>query len=233
MEDLSNEKILIFSDTHLTCKFNEAHFQALKEIILEADKVIINGDFWEYIACDFESFVNSEWAEKLFPLLKEKNTVFLHGNHDQEKDTFWDGIKKFADERDKDYKFKSSDKIFKIEHGDLIATEFNQYHRTLSNIVHKFLPTFYLFLINYEYKKNFLGKILKKMMDWRRRKELQYINIFSKKNLRKKVIRIFGHIHLKKHNLKDNFIILGEFRQGVRNYIFIENGEIKFFSNKY
>jgi predicted phosphodiesterase len=60
MNDFSNKKVLIFSDTHLTCKFDKLRFLALKKIIEEADIVIINGDFWEYISCPFEKFINSE-----------------------------------------------------------------------------------------------------------------------------------------------------------------------------
>ena len=233
IEDLTNKKVLIFSDTHLTCKFNQKHFEALKGQILKADKVILNGDFWEYIGCHFDKFVKSEWAEKLFPLLKERDTFYIHGNHDRERFMSWENISKIAVDREKDYKFKSGDKIFKVEHGDLISWEFDDYHRHISEFFHRFLPTFYLWLMEFEYKKNFLARLWHKVMVEKRRRDFEKIEKFAKKNQRENYIRIFGHVHRRKHNLKYNFLILGEFKSGKINCIFVENGEIEFVSGEY
>jgi predicted MPP superfamily phosphohydrolase len=75
---------LIFSDTHLTKGFNRKKYEFLREIIEPVDRVIINGDFWDGYLTSFDKFVNSEW-QKLFPLLKEKQTIYLYGNHDKTK----------------------------------------------------------------------------------------------------------------------------------------------------
>ena len=63
-------KILVFSDTHLSSTFEEKKFNLLKEIISRADRVIINGDFWEGYLISFKEFLDSRWKE-LFPLLKK------------------------------------------------------------------------------------------------------------------------------------------------------------------
>jgi len=233
MLDLTNEKVLLFSDTHLTCKFDKKQFQALKEIIEQADRVIVNGDFWEYIACDFEKFIKSEWAEKLFPLLKKKKTIFLHGNHDAKRFMSWNGINKFADKREKDIEFKSADKKFFIEHGDLVALEFDVDHKTISEFVQIHLPTLYLWLTDLEYGKGFLSKIFKKIMIKRRKIDLEQMKKFSLRNKETGHLRIFGHVHMKKHNFDDGFAVIGEFKNGVKNCIFIENGKVEFFSGKY
>ncbi len=42
-------RILVISDTHLTHKFDQRKFEYLLSIISQADKVIINGDFWDSV----------------------------------------------------------------------------------------------------------------------------------------------------------------------------------------
>jgi len=75
-------KILLFSDSHLHPPiFKKAYFDRLVNLIEQADQVIINGDFWEGYFYSFDQFVNSKWNQ-LFPLLKQKHTIYLPGNHD-------------------------------------------------------------------------------------------------------------------------------------------------------
>lgn len=74
-------KTLVISDTHLTHKFNNRKYHLLKTAINDVDHVIINGDFWDGLIETFDTFVNSKWRS-LFPLLLQKNTVYIHGNHD-------------------------------------------------------------------------------------------------------------------------------------------------------
>lgn len=112
-------KLLVFSDTHLTTSFDLAKFNALKEHISLADQVIINGDYWDGYVVDFERFVSSPW-QQLFPILKEKQAIYIHGNHDRPE---------FADERvnlfSVDQKFEHRLKIGEIEyvftHGHLLS----------------------------------------------------------------------------------------------------------------
>ena len=78
-------KYLVFSDTHLTPKFDHRKFSVLKEAIDQADRAVICGDFWEGFGNSFDDFVSSKWSETLFPLLKKKKTVYLYGNHDKKE----------------------------------------------------------------------------------------------------------------------------------------------------
>lgn len=76
-------KTLVFSDTHLSSKFDLRKYNFLCRIINSADRVIINGDFWDGWITSFDQFVNSKWR-LIFPLLLSKNTLYIHGNHDTE-----------------------------------------------------------------------------------------------------------------------------------------------------
>lgn len=110
-------KILIFSDTHLTNQFETHKYEFLQKIIGEHDRVIINGDFWDSWLTDFDSFIKSKW-NKIFPLLLEKNTIYIHGDHDPSQ---------MCDERTNlfsitsldSYLYKSKDRqnIVYMEHG--------------------------------------------------------------------------------------------------------------------
>ena len=70
MEKLKG-KILIFSDTHLTKRFEEKKYNLLVRLVSSSDRVIINGDFWDSWFVSFKDFLGSKW-NKLFPLLRER-----------------------------------------------------------------------------------------------------------------------------------------------------------------
>lgn len=75
------DKSLVISDTHLRRGFDRKKCEILRKLINECDKLIIVGDFYEEYATTFYDFVHSKWAE-LFPLMLEKETVCVLGNHD-------------------------------------------------------------------------------------------------------------------------------------------------------
>jgi predicted phosphodiesterase len=72
---------LVFSDSHITAKFDPAKYSYLQKIIAPADLVIINGDFWDGYITDFTALLNSQWST-LFKLLQSKETYYVCGNHD-------------------------------------------------------------------------------------------------------------------------------------------------------
>ncbi len=81
-------KTIIFSDAHLTNRFDEPTYRFLENMILSADKIIINGDFWDGEVVSFNQFINSKW-QKLFPLLLERKAVYIYGNHDRQRISFF------------------------------------------------------------------------------------------------------------------------------------------------
>jgi UDP-2,3-diacylglucosamine pyrophosphatase LpxH len=112
-------RVLIFSDTHLSHKFESRKFTYLSKIISRSDRVIINGDFWDGERTSFEKFINSEW-KKLFPLLLERKTVYLHGNHDPAK--LCDSrIRQFCTANNDEYEFNADNRSYLVQHGDRIV----------------------------------------------------------------------------------------------------------------
>jgi predicted phosphodiesterase len=115
--------IIIFSDTHLSAKFDPRLFAYLEKIIAPADRVIINGDFWDAYMGSFDRFVKSEW-QRLFVLLKSKKTVYLYGNHDKAE---WndDRVDLFSHSQSDFHEFVHGDHKFHIQHGHRISSGLN------------------------------------------------------------------------------------------------------------
>src|SRR3982750_365904 len=78
---MATMKTLIFSDSHLYGRFEETKFKFMWYLINSVDHVIINGDFWDGYIIDFNEFLATPWNE-LFPLLKERRSIYIYGNHD-------------------------------------------------------------------------------------------------------------------------------------------------------
>lgn len=112
-------KYLIFSDTHLTAQFEPDKCRLLLDAIRDADRVIINGDFWEGYLCTFDELVGSEWSKKLFPHLKAKKAIYLFGNHDPQKLSD-ERVALFCEKTASQYGFESGDYTFMVEHGDRV-----------------------------------------------------------------------------------------------------------------
>jgi predicted phosphodiesterase len=91
----------------------------LLEAIRDADRVIINGDFWEGYLCSFDELVASQWSKKLFPALLAKKAIYLFGNHDLKKLSD-ERVNLFCEKTASQYEFKSGDFTFIVEHGDRV-----------------------------------------------------------------------------------------------------------------
>jgi len=76
--------LVAFSDVHLTSRFDQRKFNYLFNLIKGSDRVVIVGDWWDGHRCSFGQFIRSPWRA-LFPLLKSRDTIYIHGNHDLEE----------------------------------------------------------------------------------------------------------------------------------------------------
>lgn len=125
-------KTIIISDLHLTHLFDQKKFNLLTKLIGSADKLIINGDFWDAFITPFDKFISSSWSA-LFPLMLEKKTIYLYGNHD---------LKPYCDQRVSLFsvsqcmsiELKVGSSTYLIEHGhNLIRRKFckNQIHANM------------------------------------------------------------------------------------------------------
>ena len=146
-------KTIIFSDTHLTARLEPDKFAYLVKILRDADKVIINGDFWDCYDTDFDTFMQSDW-KKLFPLLKQKKAIYLFGNHDPEL-LMDDRIKQFCSKAQDIYKFKQNKYEFVVRHGHRIVPSYvNDYPwlvNPVTNLIRNMIQSIGTKLFGYKY----------------------------------------------------------------------------------
>lgn len=210
-------KTLIFSDSHLN-GFQEKKYRFIEGIIRGADNVIINGDFWEGYAHPFDSFLNSPW-KGLFPLLKQKKTVYVYGNHD--KSSLSDKrAALFSVEQVTRYTVKGRNYTYVIEHGNRLCPFWDERRSKLTQF------------IKWEEK---VGDTVQKIVVQRMGKKamqaiLQPCNNRIKKKLKKELkkdeIYVCGHTHLAETDLQNQFINSGMIKYGLGQYLIFENGEI-------
>lgn len=217
-------KTIIFSDTHLTDRFDHKTYDYLVRILTPADKVIINGDFWDADITTFDLFINSRWKE-LFKLLKEKKSLYLYGNHDAEK--FSDErVNLFSAEQKKQHLMKVGKHTLRIEHGDLIIP-------LGPDIAY---PTN---MINYWYNR--IYGWIEHLGSWifGRYFFIPY-SFFSRKakkwtvaNLSSDEILVMGHLHRAEHVPKKYYINHGIIRHGIGQYILIEDDKLELVNERY
>ncbi|OGK15363.1 hypothetical protein A2774_03470 [Candidatus Roizmanbacteria bacterium RIFCSPHIGHO2_01_FULL_39_12c] len=203
-------KILVFSDTHLTDKFEENKFNLLKKIISASDRVIINGDFWDGQLTTFDKFISSGW-NKLFPLLRSKKTIYLYGNHD---------LKSFSDSRTSlfsviqtdIYSLKLNEKTLVFQHGNkllpLIDEKLPRWLTKYTTLVAGFL------LVNLPPLRYLLKTAGQKMKDK------------VKKIYKNGEIVVCGHSHWVDFDLNNQYINTGYIENGVAKYLLIRNNRL-------
>lgn len=222
-------RIIVFSDTHLHKRLDKSKFNFLKKIILKADKVIIAGDFWESTIMSFDEFISSPWKD-LFPLLKNKNTVYVYGNHDK-KTSSDKRVSLFSILQTEQYTFVENGKTFIVEHGDKLSSKIAQL-KIVQPIRSLFYTKFFIFLIHTK-TENLLtilfGKQVLQIL-------FKFYNNKIKKTISKKYknsILICGHTHAAEIDLKHNFVNTGIIRHGFGQYVEINNGKISLKQEKY
>ena len=215
-------KYLIFSDSHLSDAYDEKKFKFLKKIINSCDKVVINGDFWEGYDFSIDAFIKSKW-NKLFKLLKSKNTIYLYGNHDK-KVYSNNKIREFSIKQLQKYTLKSGGKTFCLEHGDRIVPLWDKYFKRMPRFINKFLyyveKTAFLVL-----GTDGVGILYKKFNE-------DMKNRISKK-LNKNEFLVCGHSHFMELDEKNHFINSGFIKHGFGQYITIDDGKVELYNEKY
>ncbi len=209
-------KILVISDVHLTEKFDERKYNFLKKIISSADRVILNGDFWDGHATTFEQFIHSEW-KALFPSLKAKKSVYLYGNHDRK--TYSDKrVGLFSNRQSSQYYFVSGNKKFIIEHGNRICPFWDEGHEKLPRLIEPFVLI--LAIIAVKTLGKYFFKIVSSPFNRRIKKVVESV---AKKN----EVYVFGHTHLAEIDLKNHFANSGFIQDGLAQYMIIEDEKIQ------
>jgi len=216
-------KTLIFSDTHLTDKFDKELFDYIAKLVKNADQVVINGDFWDAYITDFDNFCTSEW-QKLFPLLKKKKTVYIFGNHDEQK-YMDERMNLFSNVQKHVHKIKLKDKYIKIQHGHLISpAEDVHYLFSNANLIRPFYRMFVFFQKRYSRFHSLVNLV------YQERKDTHQLNDFIShvKGLNdKKAVHIFGHCHIKYEDKKLRVYSCSFLSEAEFSYITIKDGKIK------
>jgi len=211
-------KIVIFSDTHLTDKFDEKKFNFIKEIINEGDQVIIDGDFWDGRIINFNEFISSPWQE-LFPLLKNKNTVYVYGNHDK-KSRSDQKTSLFSRLQTESYTLQSGEKTFIIEHGNRLNLAFDR-------LVDRLNPPKLIEYV-FDFWENTMLKLFgKDFFRWFYRRFNNEIKSKIGKEVDDDTYYVFGHTHCAEIDLENHFIDGGFIRHGLGQYLLIEDGNIQ------
>jgi len=210
--------ILIFSDTHLHPRFEEKKFIFLKDIIARADRVIINGDFWDGYLGSFDRFIHSEW-KRLFPLLKRKHTIYIYGNHDSER--FADTrVSLFSDMACSMYRLVYNNKRYVIEHGNRMLPMIDEILRF--DRPHPFLVG------SYHTLGRLLVRTLKhRFIDFYYRPDNKKIKDRIQKEYLHQEIVICGHTHAAEMSIEERFINSGLVGHGLGQYILLDHNTIR------
>ncbi len=215
-------KYLVFSDSHLTDRFEPNKCKALLKAIDAADRVIINGDFWDGYLVSFNTFVTSQWSTKLFPLLKKKQAVYIFGNHDTQKMAD-NRTRLFSNIQTNQYKLTSGGKTFIFEHGHRIAPMADETLNVKQGVVIKIAQRVEkyavaiigprVFFILYAY----LIKQYKK----------------SASQLNSDEVLVVGHTNTPEIDLDHKYINTGYCNIGLCHYVLIDNGTLSAAVKKY
>jgi len=225
-------KIIVFSDVHLSHRFNQRKFDYLEKLIKSADKVIINGDFWDYFRCNFRTFVKSQW-KKLFNLLKEKETIYILGNHDKRqwlnKDVFL-----FSQTHLESYELKVGKFTYVFKHGHQYAPRLSESFPNLP--LRKLNQKFHLLTIQSYIENNGYRLIGKRIYALFPKKGL--INNAKMKRavvekFKDNEILVAGHSHYAQYLPKERFINVGCISNHYASHLVIEGGKVELVEDEY
>lgn len=208
--------ILVFSDTHLSLPFEEKKFNFLKSIIKNADRVIINGDFWEGYFISFKHFMDSPWKH-LFPLLKQKQAIYIFGNHDRKKFSDHD-IKQFSVKHTDRYDLVVGNNTFIFEHGNRLLPLENINTNEIMAGAPGFITSF----------MEHIEKFIVRTTGSKYQAGLKHLNskikTLIKSELKKGEYYVCGHTHCAEVDHKNKFINTGMIKHGLGQYLLIKNG---------
>ncbi len=218
-------RYLIFSDTHLTPRFEPGKCLGLKEAISDVDRVIINGDFWEGMIYTFDEFVSSAWSKELFPLLQAKRAIYIWGNHDEKKMAD-ERVNLFSTEQTLQYTFTSGGKTFVVEHGNRVFPMLDQtIHFKLPGQIVKVAQC--IERMGHTIMGSWFEKIYFSPMNNKIKKHPEVVAMNNDTYL------VTGHTHLAEIDHTHHYINSGANINGQLSYLIIENGSIELIQKPY
>ncbi|MCR4326703.1 MAG: metallophosphatase family protein [Candidatus Roizmanbacteria bacterium] len=216
--------ITIISDTHLSHRFDVRKYKYLVSILASADRVIINGDFWDGYLTSFDQFVTSPW-KKLFPLLKKKKALYLFGNHDKREysDT---RIRLFCTQAHTEMKLDFGRYRLHIEHGDRVVPLIDSYIPWVQR--HAFLTR-----IAQNYERVGLSILGTRFLLLEYTKHNNRMKEYARTSIPHNAILLCGHSHLPELSLSKRFANSGFINHGYGSYLRIDKDELSLIREQY
>jgi predicted phosphodiesterase len=214
--------ILVFSDTHIDDVFCEKKYNYLSHIIRQSDQVIVNGDLWDGYDQTFDQFLDSPWKH-LFPLLLQKNAVYIYGNHDSrvlsdERTSLFSVHQTYA------YQISEGKQRYIFEHGHEQAW-FPMYFKNDS------------YPVSTKNQHKMASYIQQMALRTKLRELFRYGNESIKRTvcgtLGQNDTYFCGHTHYAEYDKEKRFINSGIFHFGIAEYVTITNGSIQLHQDKY
>jgi predicted phosphodiesterase len=208
----------------LGVEFERTKFEFLERVIHAADRVVINGDFWEGYFASFDEFMKSEWR-MLFPVLKNKQAIYLFGNHDQQRWT--DGrVDQFCLQTGDEYRFKSGGKSFLVTHGHDIdkLDECAKWRRSGWRGVGKVIVGVEDLLVKIGGLR--WQRVRSSMAVGRQRQRVELMK-------GKQETVICGHTHVADLDLYNGYVNDGFIGEGFGQYVVVEEGKVEVIRSRY
>ncbi len=211
-------------------KFNQKLFDELTKLISKSDRVVINGDFWEGLAISFDDFLESGW-NKLFPLLKQKETVYVYGNHDHQIYSD-DRVYRFCNQAVGEYLLATPLRSYLFRHGHEFlfpkhTDECLRKHKNQSGTRMKRLRLAVAGLVQSAGFGVFGAKVLPGFINYIPAKKRWSVGMPGQ-------LLVCGHTHRPYHSSQNDFVDIGFFNYGWANYMEIDDtGDFKLISRRY
>jgi predicted phosphodiesterase len=220
-----SQRLIIVSDLHLTDWFDEVQADFLQTLFRSADQIILNGDFWDGLMIPFEKFVTSEWKKQLFPLLKQKQALYLYGNHD-DKEFCDERVALFSTRQAKQQQLAFGEYTLQVEHGE----EFYPFHEKMP-----FLPQAKLL----HYVIVWIERLVQVTLGLHFLQQHFYHRLSTdmaaaaKPTLGSKTILVCGHTHNPEINLPEQYINGGFTKHGISQFIEIYQNTLTIYEVNY
>lgn len=216
-------KYTIFADTHLSDSVDENTMKWLKYVIERSECIILDGDFWDQHVGTLDEFIESEWSS-LFPLLLEKETIYLIGNHDKSAIDS-DKWRIFAKNCQQQFSFRSGKFSFIVEHGHLHSKSFDARHPGLTKRFSRLFES----IDSLEEGDGLRALLYQSYMAKEKLDRQDELQEYSRSHLRTNTWRIFAHTHLRSFDPVCQYLNPGRFGKGFARWMEIEDGDITFF----
>jgi len=206
---------LVISDTHIGEQFFKERCDALIELIHKYDRIILNGDFLDDF-WDYAKTMQSEWSH-FFTALREKEVIYLFGNHDIDSPQLRDATRDFISMYAGDYRLSVGNYELVIMHGHTIyprlggilyeeqKTRAKKIFQYLVRLLVKVLYPLVLIVRFFIEQHSALVKLQRPIIARQNREMKNY----AQHNLESHQILICGHSHLSEDARKQQFINIG------------------------